>query len=990
MSGPAPALAKKSQRTNGAGPVPKTQQKFRSVPTVEAVKNSIGNQAAIALASQSAEREAKVATPAKSGILQVSAFLELSKGPREFAIYRWELVPAADVSLERAEREVLDGVMKKALSEARLRQRHKFFGTLIAKHLQIDLSINALDLIEGAQRELLVSRVAYLVTDKIKTTRLIEYELLRRNRSQFRHAETPGISADEQLRREIATMRGEIADIRHEMREGMVAQGKAQTKLARFTAFVSISPPPDDSGWMRPEVYLKSVEEALDNNAPRDAEMFMVVARGSLHDHQAWWNRYKRDLEFGDEVVGPVFWQFLELASLGVVDEEVFDRAERESKIDHGHGEWLMEVRFWILFACEQILDRIGNVVTLGAYHGWKEGVEQRIKANPDDPLWEIMLYAGPDAAKGVAKTIAPVEEAVTLWRGAKKLATGQDTYDEKSGQLLTPDVWAALSAFSNALLKLALLGKAAKDIKSRGKAKKALEEKALEEKARNDAVAKEKAAQERAGSAGGKQAQPLEKAAEQQRGKPGALDAPTLESPQPNVLLRGVSIARFESLLAELERSTEAGREAARKVRNGEIEITLDIEGIGKGAQGRAIPNQVHIKWGANLRETASTVIHEIAHALDPKLKEGPRVQVEANARLSEFEYRSKRGLQPKDATERAYRKSVEDARAQGVDPAAAAEAARKSMADAMQRDPKRYGLEPQKGAKQLEPAKSPTTEPKPAEGKKAADGKTKSKKPGVLTDAMRELKANERSVPKELLEQLKKVKVMPDYLYRQLLAGGARLVKLFLESNEKKRRLMKAWLKMRDDSEIAQRKDTAKAFDIDYFEENIPNRKPSVKELTRDPATGEILEAFEKPQGTFERGEARNIGVLEEVVEILEKVPELNKQGYDTILLKTQFGSLPWLKKIFFGNEKPDMVAVGKGKILVGDPTTRLNNPITVKNTPGAKELHFEKTSRHAQRLYEAIKDNPEFKGYEVYAVDYLRSTWDQMTPKLIGKVP
>lgn len=974
MSGPVPALAEKAQPRTGALPVPKTPQKLRPAPAAEQLKDSLGNQASIAMVSQGTKRQAKVDAPTRSGAVQVSAFLDLSQGPVGFAIHRWDFVPAEGVSLSRAEREVLDAVMRQALFEAQGRQRHKFVGTLEAKHLQLDLSINVQDMVEGVPRNLLVSRVAYLITAKIDATRGIEQDLQLKKRLQFRHAENKEVSTDEQLRRETAAMHDEIADVRREMREGMEAQGKLQTMLAQFAAFLRISPPPDVSHWRAPEDYLKLAEKSLANSSPRDAEMFMESARGSLHDQQAWWDRYKRDSDFGDEVVGPVIWQFLQLASLGVVEKDLFDRAERESKIDHGQGEWLMEVRFWILFACEHLLDRIVNFITVGAWHGWKDGVVDRIEANPNDPLNEVMLYAGEDAVMGVINTVAPVQEAITIWHGIKKLTTGEDTFDKRTGKVLTPDLWAGIGAFSNAFLKMVLLGRAAKKLRSQSKAKQA-----LKEKARDEAAAKERAALERAGTGGDPQSQV----------KPGVVDLPSIESPHLNVLLRGVSIAQFEALLAELERSTEAGREVARKVRSGEIDITLDVEGIGKDAQGRAIPNQVHIKWGASLLETASTVIHEVTHALDPLLKDGPREQVEASARLSEFEYRSKRDLAPKDATERAYRKAIDDARAEGKDLDAAAEMARKSMLDAMQRDPKRYGLEPQKGAKQLEPAKSPTTEPKPAEGSPAKGGKKKSTKHAVLTDTMRELKPNERALPKPLLEQLKKVKVMPDYLYRQLLAGGEKLVKLFLDSNEKKRNFIKAYLRLRDYGEMAQEKDANKGYQRRDLEEDAPNRRPSFKDLNRDPTASDTIDALERGQGTYERGESARIGMFEEVSELLEKVPELNKQGYHTVLLKTQFDALPWLKKIFFGNEKPDMVAVGDKKILVGDATTSLQNEIPAKYGPGT-EPHFEKTIRQAREIYDAIKLNPEFSGYVVYAVDYLRSSWAQMTPKLIGEVP
>src|SRR5262249_3510585 len=122
----------------------------------------------------------------------------------------------------------------------------------------------------------------------------------------------------------------------------------------------------------------------------------------------------------------------------------------------------------------------------------------------------------------------------------------------------------------------------------------------------------------------------------------------------------------------------------------------------------------------------------------------------------------------------------------------------------------------------------------------------------------------------------------------------------------------------------------------------------------------------------------------------EIAELTPTLNAAGYSDVIRGDQFKRFPWLKQIFPGNSRPDFVAVDtvNKKILVGDPTASLQTEIPAEFGSGTRP-HFDKTRGYAAHMLEWLKTMPQFAGYTVYAKDFTRSSWKQMTPVLVGKV-
>ena len=90
---------------------------------------------------------------------------------------------------------------------------------------------------------------------------------------------------------------------------------------------------------------------------------------------------------------------------------------------------------------------------------------------------------------------------------------------------------------------------------------------------------------------------------------------------------------------------------------------------------------------------------------------------------------------------------------------------------------------------------------------------------------------------------------------------------------------------LRKLDDYERSQLYDKPLPKERDPNAEQIPHREPTPEELNRDPTMEEILERAEEPQGTFEKGEARRLGVAEELAEIREYVVELRGKGYGEV---------------------------------------------------------------------------------------------------------
>jgi hypothetical protein len=195
---------------------------------------------------------------------------------------------------------------------------------------------------------------------------------------------------------------------------------------------------------------------------------------------------------------------------------------------------------------------------------------------------------------------------------------------------------------------------------------------------------------------------------------------APAATAPVPreydNVLLLDVTPSQFEQVLAKLDESTPAAREIARRIRSGELHVTMTPEGFTPSDAGRATAKEIYVQWSPSVEETASTLVHEATHQADPALSRPgtPRSEIEATARATEYEFRARQGLEPTDAAERAYRVALADAQARGLPEEEARALARQAMVGEMRADPARYGVEGAAG--ELAPSGPPAAPPRPA----------------------------------------------------------------------------------------------------------------------------------------------------------------------------------------------------------------------------------------------------------------------------------
>lgn len=178
-----------------------------------------------------------------------------------------------------------------------------------------------------------------------------------------------------------------------------------------------------------------------------------------------------------------------------------------------------------------------------------------------------------------------------------------------------------------------------------------------------------------------------------------------------PNVMLRGVTEAQFSQLLEELRTSTSTGREIAHRIEKGQLHVTLDSEGFTAKHAGIATPKEIHIAWSSSVQETARLAIHEAVHQADPSLQDpaASRAEIEADARVHEYQYSRLRGLEPYDEAEVIYRAVLDEAIRKGMPDLAALKLARQAMIDMMRADPERYAIEPSTGDSSSRPAKAP-----------------------------------------------------------------------------------------------------------------------------------------------------------------------------------------------------------------------------------------------------------------------------------------
>jgi hypothetical protein len=170
------------------------------------------------------------------------------------------------------------------------------------------------------------------------------------------------------------------------------------------------------------------------------------------------------------------------------------------------------------------------------------------------------------------------------------------------------------------------------------------------------------------------------------------------------NVLLdAALGADGFEALLKELRRTPE-GEQIAQAIVDGRLHVIVHPEEIFAGYSGTQVGNEIFAQWTGSIEDTASTLLHEGSHWLDPNrfvpgVKQTgagtTRLLLEATARANEFQLRRLQGLAPQDAVEAAYRSEYDRVLAATGSEFAANRAADQAIIDGLRKDPVHYGVE-------------------------------------------------------------------------------------------------------------------------------------------------------------------------------------------------------------------------------------------------------------------------------------------------------
>lgn len=155
------------------------------------------------------------------------------------------------------------------------------------------------------------------------------------------------------------------------------------------------------------------------------------------------------------EVVSPVAWKALELFSLGIVDESLFDLSWESSKLGWEHQ---------LLAVGKVVCTRIFNILTFGGGVPAYEAVVRYWREHPNDGPWTTLAGAivagGVAAFEGILNFFLPIQELRTI--------SGQQINDPKTRVLRDPTFWERVEAAFGGLIKLLALAGAGKAIKAR------------------------------------------------------------------------------------------------------------------------------------------------------------------------------------------------------------------------------------------------------------------------------------------------------------------------------------------------------------------------------------------------------------------------------------------------------------------------------------------------------------------------------------------
>ena len=273
-----------------------------------------------------------------------------------------------------------------------------------------------------------------------------------------------GAAADSEAPREVKglppgttpeLLRQQIQSVRDELARGVAEQQAATSWLGQFTAAFDAQIAPDIRGWHRAnKPHLVKAEGYLAEDPPNLfwTNYKIEEAKTALSRQREDWEKYKRSYDFGAEVIRPVAWKALELASMGMVDESLFK--ESMEAAERGFA-------FQMAMVTRELAERLFALVTLGGGPAGAEAAMDYWLDNPgQDPMSRLtgafVMYTV-EGGIAIAEALLPIQELIIIFGIGEEL--------DASG-------WEKADAVFNTLLKCALLAGGVKAAKGKPKAK--------------------------------------------------------------------------------------------------------------------------------------------------------------------------------------------------------------------------------------------------------------------------------------------------------------------------------------------------------------------------------------------------------------------------------------------------------------------------------------------------------------------------------------
>jgi hypothetical protein len=371
-------------------------------------------------------------------IIPVRIVLSLIKRQGGLAIHRYDWSPAIQPpeGLDLNEKLRLQNTIREAKEQIESEHPEVLNAKLERDKVEFTFNLNLNELSDVLLQRFCARSIANEMMNAFRVARMEE---------QFGKPEAPEIIA-----RDITVARERIQRVRQGMKKGRAEQAAAQSLTGKLSAFLCSVPPPAIEGWDGPENHLKDAERYTgDYPSVELSSMYIGLAERRLQSQEKYWSEYKGKYAFAEEVFAPVAWKAVQLFSMGLVDEELFEVSGAAAK------EGLIAQLEAVV---AHLVKRIWNIITLGSSTASYEAAEKWLSEHPDEGPWTSLAMSfvagGKAGIESIVNTLLPIQEIETI-------ADTDKTIGEK------------IEAFFSSLIKLISLGDMAKsEMAARKKAK--------------------------------------------------------------------------------------------------------------------------------------------------------------------------------------------------------------------------------------------------------------------------------------------------------------------------------------------------------------------------------------------------------------------------------------------------------------------------------------------------------------------------------------